>query len=66
MLELEVQLPLGQDVRVSVDGVDGQGDGPQDLGVSHVGQEPEGQEVVPVGVVALLHVPRSFESGEKL
>ena len=61
MLKLEVQFHPGQDFLVPVDGVDGQSDGAQDLGVPHVGQEPEGQEVVPGGVVPFLDQLRSLK-----
>ena len=65
MLKLEVQFHPGQDFLVPVDGVDGQGDGAQDLGVPHVGQEPEGQEVVPGGVVSFLDQLRSLKPVKK-
>ena len=64
MLKLEVQFHPGQDFLVPVDGVDGQGDGAQDLGVPHVGQEAEGEDVVMAALVSLFKKLAALEPDE--
>ena len=64
MFKLEIESSLGQDLRVLVDGVHRQGDGPQHPRVPHVGQEAEGEDVVMAALVSLFKKLAALEPDE--